>query len=53
MDIAPYVGVDLNAFKKEAEDIRGNSAVAYTNCRSGEGVQDVLGAIKRHVFLDD
>ena len=53
VDIAPYVGVDLNALKKEAEDIRGNSAVAYTNCRSGEGVEDVLGAIKRHVLLED
>tara|TARA_Y100001934_G_C12377477_1_gene790055 strand:- start:2377 stop:3021 length:645 start_codon:yes stop_codon:yes gene_type:complete len=53
VDIAPHVGVDLEILKEEAEEIRGSSPVAYTNCRSGEGIEDVLNAIRRHALLED
>ena len=53
VDIAPHVGVDLETLKEEAEEIRGSSPVAYTNCRSGEGIEDVLNAIRRHALLED
>lgn len=53
VDIAPYVGVDLARLKTEAAEIRGEKPVAFTNCRTGEGVYDVLAAISRHALLED
>ena len=53
VDIAPYVGVDLARLKTEATEIRGEKPVAFTNCRTGEGVDDVLAAIARHALLED
>jgi urease accessory protein len=45
IDIAPYVGADLDLIRKETSDRRRNKAVAYTNCKTGEGLDLVVDYI--------
>ncbi len=45
IDIAPYVGADLDLIRKETSDRRINKAVAYTNCKTGEGLDRVVDYI--------
>ncbi|MDA0951883.1 MAG: urease accessory protein UreG, partial [Proteobacteria bacterium] len=51
-DLAPHVGVDLEAMVAEARAVRGDRLVLVTNCRSGEGVDAVVAAIGRDVLFD-
>ncbi len=51
-DLAPHVGVDLEAMVAEARAVRGDRPVLVTNCRSGEGVDAVVAAIARGVLFD-
>ena len=53
IDISPHVGVDICGLKKEAEEVRGGNPVIFTNCRNGEGIEDVLAHIRRCVLLED
>lgn len=52
VDLAPHVGVDLASLKAEATEIRGGRPVAFTNCRTGDGVDQVIDAIARHALLE-
>ena len=45
IDIAPYVGADLDLIRKETSDRRIDKAVAYTNCKTGEGLDQVVDYI--------
>jgi urease accessory protein len=45
VDLAPYVGVNLEAMLAEARAVRGQRAVIATNARSGVGVEAVADAI--------
>jgi urease accessory protein len=41
-DLAPYVGADLAVMARDAGSVRANRPFRFTNCRSGEGVQEVM-----------
>lgn len=45
IDIAPYVGADLDLIRKETSDRRIDKAVTYTNCKTGEGLDRVVDYI--------
>jgi urease accessory protein len=45
VDLAPYVGVNLEAMLAEARAVRGQRTVIATNARSGVGVEAVADAI--------
>ena len=45
IDIAPYVGADLELIRQEAPLYRQGKAIAYTNCKTGEGLEIVMGFI--------
>jgi len=45
IDIAPYVGADLDLIRKETSEHRLHKAVAYTNCKTGEGLEQVVDYI--------
>ncbi len=45
IDIAPYVGADLDLIRRETSDRRPNKAVAYTNCKTGEGLDRIVDYI--------
>lgn len=42
IDIAPYVGADLNIIDREAKERRKGKPIAYTNCKTGEGLDQVM-----------
>lgn len=52
IDIAPYVGVDLDRMVREAKEVRGGKPVALTNCATGEGVTGVVERVCRDVVLE-
>jgi urease accessory protein len=51
IDLAPYVGVDLDAMLNEARAVRAGKPVVVTNARSGEGIDAVADAIGRAVLF--
>jgi urease accessory protein len=52
-DLAPYVGVDLERMLAEAKGVRGQKPVLVTNCRTGEGIDQVVERIVDDVLFDD
>ena len=50
-DLAPHVGVDLERMVAEAREVRGGRPVVLTNCRTGDGVDGVVRAIRDAVPL--
>ncbi|WP_245412126.1 urease accessory protein UreG [Methylocella silvestris] len=51
IDLAPYVGVDLDAMLSEAHALRDAKPVLTTNARSAEGVEAVADAIAAAVLF--
>ena len=49
-DLAPHVGASLAVMARDAQLVRGQGPFAFTNCRTGEGVDAVLEHIL--VWLD-
>lgn len=45
IDIAAYVGADLDLIRQETSDRRRGKAVAYTNCKTSEGLDQVVDYI--------
>ena len=41
-DLAPYVGADLEVMRRDAALVRGDKPFLFTNCRTGEGVNQVV-----------
>ncbi len=44
-DLAPHVGADLAVMKRDAALVRGDKPFLFTNCRTGEGLDEVLQAV--------
>ena len=42
IDLAPYVGADLEVMRRDAQMVRGDKPFIFTNCRTGEGVETVI-----------
>lgn len=51
MDLAPYVGVDLERMTAEATTVRAGKPMAVTNCRTGEGVAAIADRIIANVLF--
>ncbi|GAA0715680.1 urease accessory protein UreG [Dactylosporangium roseum] len=51
VDLAPYVDADLAVMRRDADTMRGGKPVVFTNCKSGEGVDEVLAVIRREVLF--
>ncbi|MCD5993497.1 urease accessory protein UreG [Pseudomonas sp. CDFA 602] len=51
-DLAPYVGVDLPRMRRESAEARKGKPVLFTNCSTGDGVDEVVDAISRAVLFD-
>jgi urease accessory protein len=50
-DLAPFVGVDLDAMLAEAKAVREGRPILATNARSGDGVTAVADAMNRAVLF--
>lgn len=51
IDIAPYVGADLNLIRQQAPVHRRGKPIAYTNCKTGEGLDEVVNFILKTVLF--
>jgi urease accessory protein len=53
IDLAPYVGVDLDRLVAETREVRGGKPFLLTNCRNGEGVEAVADKLVHDVLFVD
>ena len=51
IDLAPYVGADLDLIRQQAPQHRQDKAIAYTNCKTGEGLTEVVNFIQERVLF--
>jgi urease accessory protein len=51
VDLAPFVGVDLDRMLADARAVRGDRPVLMTNCRTGEGIDAVVRHLAREVLF--
>ena len=51
IDLAPYVGADLDLIRQQAPEYRQGKAIAYTNCKTGEGLTAVQDFIFKTVLF--
>lgn len=53
VDLAPYVGVDLDRMVTEARQVRDGKPLVLSNCRTGDGIVEIADIICRDVLLQD
>ncbi|OAS82822.1 MULTISPECIES: urease accessory protein UreG [Metabacillus] len=51
IDLAPYVGANLEVMRRDTLVSRGDRPYIFTNLKDGTGVSDVVDWIKREAFL--
>ena len=51
IDLAPYVGVDLELMMKEALEVRKGRPVITTNCATGQGIDQVVHRLMHDVLF--
>src|SRR3954467_14154231 len=51
-DLAPYVGASLEVMETDSRAMRGDSPFVFTNCKTGEGIDQLVDLIKESVLFD-
>ncbi|MDB4895442.1 MAG: urease accessory protein ureg [Firmicutes bacterium] len=51
IDLAPYVGADLNVMARDSEAIRQGKPYLFLNCKSGEGLDAVIDRLLGDVLF--
>lgn len=51
IDLAPYVGADLDLIRQQAPNYRRGKPIAYTNCKTGSGLNEVSNFILSTVLF--
>ena len=52
VDIAPYVGADVDLMVKEGTDVRNDKPLVLTNCKTGQGINEVGDHIIKNVLFN-
>lgn len=52
VDLAPYVGADIDLMAKDAKRVRGTRPFLLTNCKTGQGVAEVGAWIERELLFN-
>jgi urease accessory protein len=52
IDLAPYVGADLNVMDRDARRARGERPFVFTNLREGSGIDIVVDWIRRELLFE-
>ena len=51
IDLAPFVGASLEVMERDTLKMRGNKPFAFTNLKTGEGLEGILSFINRQANL--
>lgn len=51
IDLAPYVGADLNVMDRDAKRMRGDKPFIFSNLKDGTGVEDIVKFIETQGML--
>jgi urease accessory protein len=51
-DLAPYVGADLAVMERDATAIRQGKPIVFTNLKTGDGLDQVIGWIRHEVLFE-
>jgi urease accessory protein len=51
-DLAPYVGASLEVMEHDSRMMRGNKPFVFTNCKTGEGIQELVSLIEKEFLFD-
>ncbi len=51
IDIATYVGADIDLMVKEGTEVRNNKPLVLTNCKTGQGIEEVAQHIINNVLF--
>jgi urease accessory protein len=49
IDLAPYVGADLEVMKRDTEKMRGDKPFIFTNLKTQAGLADVITFVATHI----
>jgi urease accessory protein len=52
IDLAPFVGASLDVMARDAAAVRGVRPVVFSNLKSGEGLDAIVGWIERELLFD-
>jgi urease accessory protein len=52
IDLAPYVGADLDVMDRDSRFMRGDKPFVFTNCMAGEGIDELVKLIRRDALFD-
>lgn len=52
IDIAKYVGADVDLMVKEGQEVRDNKPIVLTNCKTGKGIEEVANHIINNVLFN-
>ena len=52
IDLAPYVGANLDVMRRDASSVRGERPFVFANLKSGEGVAEIVAWIERELLFD-
>jgi urease accessory protein len=52
IDLAPYVGADLDVMQLDAAAIRAGKPIVFTNLKTGEGLDQVISWIQHDVLFE-
>jgi urease accessory protein len=53
IDLAPYVHADLAVMERDARKMRNGNPFVFTNLMSLQGLDDVIGWIKKYALLEE
>lgn len=53
IDLAPFVGADLQVMDRDARKMRGERPFGFTNLKTGEGLDTIIQFIQHHAFADE
>jgi urease accessory protein len=51
-DLAPYVGASLEVMDQDSRTMRGELPFVFTNCKTGEGIDQLVELIKENALFD-
>ena len=53
IDLAPYVGANLDRMRTDSEKFRKEGTFLFTNLKTDEGLEKVIEWIKKYCLLED